>query len=472
MRIAATALFLLGPVALSAQCDLSAYGGMHVECGAGQIAVGFQTVSIFGGTPPFTGWWEIAGQYYGEFNGTATTDWYIPVGTPSPDGQYLCGPTTVHVEDGLGCTTTYTSSDCIYWIDPANQFIVGSDTWDVPSGTSTLVLLDNPSDPGNVLNEPETQFYLERTDLGTVVSSGTLQDILALAPPRLVLPGLPPGDYTLVLLPSSQFYGSVYCEGAAISYTITDPSPQLVSLRPVMMLGGATIAGGLMGDQLRTAALLPLTEPYTALGFAHVGGGGEATTAAVLNGTGPNAIVDWVVVELRSATDPAQRLATRCALLQRDGDVVGTDGMAPVTFAVSPSNYRVSVRHRNHLGVMTASAVALSAAPVTVDLSTASTAAQGGADARVSIGWRLCLWPGDASPDGTVRYVGNGNDRDPILTAIGGSTPTNTVSNVYSPLDVNLDGVIKYIGANNDRDVILTTIGGSTPNNVRVQQLP
>ena len=84
----------------------------------------------------------------------------------------------------------------------------------------------------------------------------------------------------------------------------------------------------------------------------------------------------------------------------------------------------------------------------------------------------LCLWAGDATGNGIVQYVGNGNDRDPILIAIGGSTPTNTVSNVYSPLDVNMDGVIKYVGANNDRDPILTTVGGSTPTNTRVQQLP
>lgn len=64
------------------------------------------------------------------------------------------------------------------------------------------------------------------------------------------------------------------------------------------------------------------------------------------------------------------------------------------------------------------------------------------------------------------------NARDPILITIDGSTPTNTVSNVYSLLDVNLDGVIKYTGANNDRDPTLTTVGGSTPTNSRVQQLP
>ena len=64
-------------------------------------------------------------------------------------------------------------------------------------------------------------------------------------------------------------------------------------------------------------------------------------------------------------------------------------------------------------------------------------------------------------------FIGN-----PTLVAIGGSTPTNVVNNMYSTLDVNLDGVIKYVGANNDRDVIPTTVGGSTPTNTRAQQLP
>ena len=58
-----------------------------------------------------------------------------------------------------------------------------------------------------------------------------------------------------------------------------------------------------MQDQLRIAGLLPTTEPYTAMGYDHVGGGGEQTSPAVLATTGNNAIVDWVLLELRSAGD-------------------------------------------------------------------------------------------------------------------------------------------------------------------------
>jgi hypothetical protein len=37
---------------------------------------------------------------------------------------------------------------------------------------------------------------------------------------------------------------------------------------------------------------------------------------------------------------------------------------------------------------------------------------------------------------------------------------------------VNLDGSVKYTGSNNDRDPILVTVGSTTPNTVRPAQLP
>ena len=70
-----------------------------------------------------------------------------------------------------------------------------------------------------------------------------------------------------------------------------------------------------------------------------------------------------------------------------------------------------------------------------------------------------------------MKYVGNNNDRDPILARIGGTVPTNTVSGYYNE-DVNLDGVVKYVGANNDRDITLQNIGGTMPTAVRMEQMP
>ncbi|MBK6540901.1 MAG: hypothetical protein IPG10_06410 [Flavobacteriales bacterium] len=106
------------------------------------------------------------------------------------------------------------------------------------------------------------------------------------------------------------------------------PSLQvLLSLRG-MLEGPYSASTGLMSDALRSASLIPGTEPYSALGYAASSGGGEAVGAATLTTTGNNAIVDWVVVELHDNTNPASIVASRAALIQRDGDVVSTNGSA------------------------------------------------------------------------------------------------------------------------------------------------
>lgn len=239
-----------------------------------------------------------------------------------------------------------------------------------------------------------------------------------------------------------------------------------------LMLEGPYDAGlGRMRDDLRAASLIPTTEPFTALGFTQVGGGGgETVLPAVFTTTGDNAIVDWVLVELRSAVTPSTIVATRSALVQRDGDVVGTNAISPVLFNSPAGSYYVSVRHRNHFGCMTAAPLTLTGAPAVVDL-TLSTTATYGTDARKDLGGIQGLWTGNVTMDTELLYTGAGNDRDPILQAIGGVVPTNSITG-YRMEDTNLDGAVKYTGTGNDRDVILFNIGGTVPTNNRVQQLP
>lgn len=250
-------------------------------------------------------------------------------------------------------------------------------------------------------------------------------------------------------------------------------SPITEVLPRVFLEGPYDPATGRMQDALRTMIEFPLSEPYTSLGYPHTGGGGGSISPAVLSITGDNAIVDWVLVELRYASAAATVVATRSALLQRDGDVVATDGVSPVTFDQPPGDYRIAVRHRNHLGCMTADPLPLGAAPTVVDFTAASTAAHG-TDALKAVGGThpaSVLWAGDVNFDGALKYTGAGNDRDPILTTIGGVVPTNTVTG-YHAGDVNMDGEVKYTGQDNDRDPILQNIGGAVPTNTRLEQLP
>ena len=251
------------------------------------------------------------------------------------------------------------------------------------------------------------------------------------------------------------------------------PIPPSVALTVRMFLEGPYVSTTqLMNDNLRAGGLLPYTEPYTALGYTYTTGGATGTASpTLLNVTGNNAIVDWVVVELRNSANNTQVVASRRALLQRDGDVVDLNGMAPLVIPAPPASYHVAVRHRNHLGVMSAAPIVLSATTTSVDFRNASQATFG-TDARRTEGSRMVLWSGDVAFDGNAKYSGSSNDRDPILSAIGGVVPTNTLTGQYRQEDLNLDGVVKYSGSGNDRDIILQTIGGTVPTAVRDEQLP
>jgi PKD repeat protein/glucose/arabinose dehydrogenase len=239
-----------------------------------------------------------------------------------------------------------------------------------------------------------------------------------------------------------------------------------------LLQGAWSATTGLMRDDLRAAGLVPAQEPFTGLGFTLTPGtGGVSVAPAVLAATGKNAVVDWVLVELRDKDQPGTVLATRPCLLQRDGDVVDVSGSTRLLFNVAAGNYRVALRHRNHLGIMSAQAPSLGAQEVLLDLSLPGAVAWG-TDARCTLApGRMGLWAGDVLRDGLLRYVGAGNDRDPLLQAIGGDTPTQTATG-YLAGDVNLDGVVRYVGANNDRDVLLLNIGGAVPTNTRSQQMP
>ena len=261
--------------------------------------------------------------------------------------------------------------------------------------------------------------------------------------------------------------GNIFYDVSDQNFTITAPEQVLVAGK--VWLEGA-FNGALMNDDLRSLGLIPTTEPYTALGFGQAGsGGGETCGTAVLATTGANAIVDWVRLELRSAATPGLVVATRQALLQRDGDIVDVNGSSPVAFNVPVGNYHVAVRHRNHLGCMTAASISLNGSSTAVNFTSPSTA-MFGTEARQITGDQRLLWMGNARVDSKLSYTGAGNDRDPIILRIGGD-PTE-VTQGYFTEDCTMDGKVKYTGAHNDRDPILLNVGGVMPTQIRQEQIP
>jgi hypothetical protein len=302
-----------------------------------------------------------------------------------------------------------------------------------------------------------------------------------------------PTDDTIDYTPNTGFSGSdnlFYeicdadgdCDDAEVLISVAPPP--FVALRPKMMLQGALLgtSDGLMRDDLRTTNVLPLEEPYAGLGFTQLGGGGETITvpSIVLSDYGPNSIVDWVHVELRDANNPAVILATQSALLQRDGDVVDMDGTSALTFSQNTAGtYYVAVRHRNHLGVMTASPVEMDQTEVIVDFTSPTlevyhTAGIYDGLERANVNGMRALWAGNDNMDGQVVFAGQDNDKDPIFNAID-QNPNNFfnlqtyILPGYELGDVNLDGNSVFAGQGNDVDPIFNNIDGYLANFLRLQ---
>ncbi len=121
---------------------------------------------------------------------------------------------------------------------------------------------------------------------------------------------------------------------------------------------------GLMNDVLRANNKLPTNQPFNTLTFTGTSAtsysGTESTTSSVLSVTGNDAIVDWVLLELRDVNNRSNVIARRAALLQKDGDIVDVDGVSSVIFnGLSSGSYHLSIRHRVHFATRTNTALTL-----------------------------------------------------------------------------------------------------------------
>lgn len=249
-------------------------------------------------------------------------------------------------------------------------------------------------------------------------------------------------------------------QSTAMAVTVTPASSQ-VSVKVRGFLQGAYVAtDGNMRDGLRTAGLIPLAQPYSVL--AHTGT--ETTTSSLLNVTGTDAAVDWVLLELRDKTNPVSKLATKAALLQRDGDVVdASTGSTTLNFANTPAgSYYLTLRHRNHLGMMNAAPIALGSTPVTLDFTSVATAVYGN-DVRITQGNVRLLPTGDANHDNQLIAEGPETDKNTVLGVVLAS-PANPLAHTnfqlagYGLTDLNLDGKTLFTGPDNDINALLGNI--------------
>jgi len=226
------------------------------------------------------------------------------------------------------------------------------------------------------------------------------------------------------------------CDTATV---VIQVAPYLTTLKIRVLLQGAMIGAPdtLMRADLGTQGFIPLATPYdssynTTGRFTPVDGGNEVTSTAILaaNTGTADAIVDWVFVELRTPNDSTDVFKTISALVQRDGDVIDATSGELLMLDNLPDSFFVAVKHRNHLGTMTAKEVLPLNSIATVDFTSMPLAdyfTHPGYDtlAVTTMQGKRALWAGNTNKDAKTKYDGSVNDR----IAIGFDILTDGLNN-------------------------------------------
>ncbi|MEI7896924.1 MAG: hypothetical protein WCJ26_07795 [bacterium] len=171
--------------------------------------------------------------------------------------------------------------------------------------------------------------------------------------------------------------------------------------RPAMDVGLTAFlegpySGSTMTTALRTAGLVPLSQPYNVAPWNY---NGPESVASI-----PAGVVDWVLIELRQAATPATAtsatiLKRRAAFIKSDGTIVEKDGTSPVRFynAALTSNLYPVVKHRNHLAIMANNAVGMTSGIYTYNLSSGTGQIYGTGKVQLGSLWGMIAANADGS---------------------------------------------------------------------------
>jgi len=157
-------------------------------------------------------------------------------------------------------------------------------------------------------------------------------------------------------------------------------------------------------------SLLPLAQPFNSSPWNYPG----SETVASIPSTD---IVEWVLVELRDASSPDQAtgattIGRQAGFLMSDGQVVTIDEDPIMSFATSITDgLFVVVYQRNHIAVISNTALTASGGVYTYDFSTGENQAYGGIDGHGEIAVDVWgMYAGDGDANGTVEI----NDKNVI----------------------------------------------------------
>lgn len=165
---------------------------------------------------------------------------------------------------------------------------------------------------------------------------------------------------------------------------------------PLMVNVKAFLEGPYQSNSMKTTVRdnggLPLSQPYNISPWNYSGGENVSSI--------PADVVDWVLVGLRSI-ETEEDVFRRAAFIKSDGSIVDTSGSVEFE-GTAYGDYFVVIYHRNHLSIMSNSALPLSESSTLYDFSVALSQAYGSnsmAEVETGVFAMIC---GDGNADGVV----------------------------------------------------------------------
>ena len=186
---------------------------------------------------------------------------------------------------------------------------------------------------------------------------------------------------------------------------------------------------GLMNANLNELQFIPKKQPFNISSWNYQGN--EQVT------TIPSDVVDWVLVELRTGLSGTTAAAKKAAFVRRDGSIIDIDGSNNLKLAGTSGLYYLVVRHRNHLGVISANRINISATTSFYDFTASMNSAYGTNPMAILGNGIYGIYAGDGN--------GNGNINNTDLNAIWKKENGNIG---YKSGDFDLNGGVNIVDKN------------------------
>jgi len=343
------------------------------------------------------------------------------------------------------------NSDLSIWITEANEPIMGYTSWGIHAGMPDGYMTDTLKfeyEPGALFTtyesfngfgfiSPDQSAHGQVAEFISVGGSGGVGNVYEPYQSAIAKPAKLFGNYLRGHTFGEAAYSSIkYLDWMSVvvgdplmrieNYPMSEPygQPPVCNLRIRVFLQGAYLNGAMRTDLIN---YLPTTSPYS--------------DDPVQVGSIPENVVDWVLVKLKSSTSDLI-LALVSAFILSTGQIISVDGEELIPVIIGEGDYYLIVEHRNHLDIMSAIPIHVSANSLEYDFTTGVDKYYGNDAVELEPGYQYSsygMYGGDSNGSNIITQ----SDKEDIGTFLNQAG--------YFGVDINMSGIV----TNADKDLII-----------------